>query len=113
MRRFLNPKLSLLLINMINSSKKVNPYRLTQGSIQTLLIAENRHPKSEAFIWKRESSPECSLSITVPAGSRGHSGTEQVRSVTERLTEGRRDLEPCAKRLQGLGAQTAGGDGGC
>ena len=103
MRRFLNPKLSLLLINMINSSKKVNPYRLTQGSIQTLPIAENRHPKSEAFIWKTESSPECSLSITVPAGSRGHSGTEQVRSVTE-LTEGRRDLEQCAKEAERPGS---------
>lgn len=38
------------------SFKKVNAYLLTKSSLHNLLISEHVYPKSEIFLWKRNSS---------------------------------------------------------
>lgn len=54
-RHSLNPKLSVILIN-IAKFRKVNSCLLTQSSVWNLLVSEHILPKREAFLRKRNSS---------------------------------------------------------
>lgn len=106
---FLNPKRSIILINITELFRKVNAYLLTQSPLQNLLVSEHITPTSEACLWKKNSSQRRSVSLRLPAGNRWHSQTEQVRDVNKKVSykgvERSRDLYKGCWRTLGLKEQ--------